>query len=200
VRGYRLLESAHRSISSIQLEVAQARQHIHRRSPRQVRSRHRIMDTSTQAAARISRKTCVLRGCRFRISFSACSPRPLGPSCSIHRAAPGRPSGRRRRGLPKNLSKAGARGRARRLRRRAFEHSGKTNRWTQRQRLCAHFFSTAIDSRKSASAALASPNFVSRLALYLALRAEQFEAKLFQGRVEVLFRHLARRDLLVSEL
>jgi hypothetical protein len=47
---------------------------------------------------------------------------------------------------------------------------------------------------------LASPNFVSRLAFYLALRAEQFEAKLFQGRVEVLFRHLARRDLLVSEL
>ena len=45
-----------------------------------------------------------------------------------------------------------------------------------------------------------SLRLVSRLGLYLALRAEHLEAKLFQGRVEVLFRRLARRDLLVSEL
>jgi len=45
-----------------------------------------------------------------------------------------------------------------------------------------------------------SLRLVSCPGLYLALRAEQLEAKLFQGRVEVLFRRLARRDLLVSEL
>ena len=45
-----------------------------------------------------------------------------------------------------------------------------------------------------------SLRLVSCLGLYLDLRAEHLEAKLFQGRVEVLFRRLARCDLLVSEL
>jgi len=51
-----------------------AKRRIHRRSPRQVHSMHRISDTTVRGERHTSRRTCAVRGCQLRTSSSAWSP------------------------------------------------------------------------------------------------------------------------------